>query len=337
MHNPSLKPIRHLWNHFLGKYAYHHQKVKVENRPEVFAIEVTNHCNLNCIMCPRRKMTREIGMISFGLFKNIIDQIKDYDTHVLLHGFGEPLFHPQLDKMINYCAKNGLTTELSTNAAILNKENASKILNGELDKIIISSDGITKETYEKVRSGANFEQTKDNIVNFLKLKREMSFKKPYTVLQIIQMNETEKEIADFKKQWEPYADEILIKRFTTWGEQVEGIKELSKIEHRFRSVSEPRYPCLWLWTNVVVQWNGDVVPCCFDYDSKCILGNLKEKTLVEVWNSDKMLNLRKQQLQSNYENPLCKQCIDWQGEPAERLYPVSPSILKRMINFVRES
>ena len=336
MLDTQLKTTKYIWNRFLGEYAYKHRQIKARNRPEVFAIEVTNYCNLDCVMCPRREMKRKVGMMSFDLFKEIIDQIRDYNRHVLLHNFGEPLFHPQIDKMIDYCAENRIKTKFSTNGTILDREHTLKILNSRLDGIILSLDGSTRETYEKLRVKGEYEQVEQNIVNFLKLKREMHLKKLHTIIQIIHMNETETEIIDFIKRWKPYVDEVLIKPYSTWADQVEGIKELSKPEHRFKPKIKRRYPCLWPWVTVVIQWNGDVVPCCYDYDSKYILGNVKEKSLVEIWNGEEVLNLRRQFVEGNYNNPLCKQCIDWPGEPAEKLYPLSISPLRKMVRFLRE-
>jgi radical SAM protein with 4Fe4S-binding SPASM domain len=279
-------------------------------------------------------MKRKIGYIDTELFKKVIDEIKDYSSYVWLHDFGESLFHPKMESLIDYCADSGVMPFLSTNATILNEKNALRILNSKLEKIILSLDGATKETYEKVRVKGNFEETKSNITNFLEMKKKMGKAKPYTIVQIIRMKETEDEINDFKSQWEGLADEVMVKKFGVWADQVGGIKELSEDGQRSYPSRQERFPCMMLFRNVVVLWNGDVVPCCLDYDAKLVLGNVKEKTLNEIWHSEKFNQLRKSHFEGDYGNPLCKGCLDWEGGAKNALYPFSKKNLETLPRLI---
>lgn len=97
-----------LWNCFLNHYSYFHREVKCRSKPEVFAIEFTNYCNLNCAICHRRKMERKVEYVDFSLFKKIIDEVKRCNRYIWLHNFGKPLFHSNLVYMINYCNNNSV-------------------------------------------------------------------------------------------------------------------------------------------------------------------------------------------------------------------------------------
>lgn len=57
-----------------------------------------------------------------------------------------------------------------------------------------------------------------------------------------------------------------------------------------------------------VCWNGNVVPCCYDYDEKYILGNVKDQSLAAIWNGEPMRRLRNEFLENNVTNNLCKNC-----------------------------
>lgn len=322
--------VRYFANRLLSDYNYYHRKVNVNNKPEIFAIELTNYCNLRCVMCPRRLMKRKIGFMDFNLFKKIINQIKGYNDYVWLHDMGESLFHPQLELFINYCADNGIKPFLSTNATVLNGKNALKILNSKLDKLLLCLDGATQETYEKIRVNSNFDKVRNNILNFLKLKKKLGKSKPYSVIQIIQMNETEKEIETFKKQWDGLADEVLVKVFSTWAGQIEDIKKISKEEHRYYPFRKERYPCSLLWRNLVVLWDGDVVPCCLDFDGKFVFGNLNEEKLDEIWNSEKIQKMRMEQINNNFDNLLCRECLEWSGDKKDVFYPLSWKMVKKV-------
>lgn len=305
--------IKYAFNQILAIYQYHFAKIKVKNKPQVFAIELTNYCNLDCAMCPRQAMKRRVGFMDAVLFKKIISQIKDYNHAVWLHLFGESLFHPQIGEFIDYCAENGIKAKLSTNGTVLTKEKSSILLNSKLDTIILSIDAVTREKYQKIRVKGDFDATRENITNFLKLKKELKKTKPFTITQVIKMNETEDEISMFKKEWGNTSDAVIVKNFCTWASQIKEIKGMAKDGHLYHVPRNKRYPCLALWNYVVVMWNGDVVPCCRDYDGKMVLGNLNQESLEDVWNSEKMQKLRKEHIGHNYDNPLCKDCIEWYG------------------------
>lgn len=327
--------LRYLQNRFLGEFNYFHRKSVLSNKPEVFAIEITNYCNLKCKMCPRIFMKRKVGFMDFELFKKIVDQIKGRVDYISLVSFGEPLFHPRFDDFIKYCSENGIKTHMSTNATILNEKNALRILNSGLDKIYFSLDATTEETYRKLRVSGNFEETKKNIINFLKLKKKLQKKKPYSVVQMVKMKETDKEIDAFKEEWEDLADEVYPINFISWANQIDEISEMAEDRHRHSPHKRKRYPCNLLWRSFSVLWNGDVVLCCLDFDGKSVLGNLKKDKIDDLWNSKRMVEIRKQQINGIYINPLCKRCMDWCGDEKDIFYPVSIEFGKKFKKIMK--
>jgi MoaA/NifB/PqqE/SkfB family radical SAM enzyme len=91
--------------------------------PTVFYIEPTNDCNLSCIMCPRKKSRKAVGYMSFGLFRDVVDQLSRRNIAQLsLHLAGEPLLHPRIAEMVAYAKGSGLrTVRFATNATLLNE------------------------------------------------------------------------------------------------------------------------------------------------------------------------------------------------------------------------
>jgi MoaA/NifB/PqqE/SkfB family radical SAM enzyme len=123
--------------------------------------------------------------MDFQLFKKIIDEIAGKVHDVNLFHRGEPLLNSDLIPMIAYAAENGVKTRIHTNATLLNKELDRDIILSGLDLISFSFDGYTRETYEKNRIGAKFDESLANIINFLNVKKQLKSKKPYTVIQVI--------------------------------------------------------------------------------------------------------------------------------------------------------
>ena len=312
-------------NNYRTYVDYYHRRTVLNNRPRIFAIELTNYCNLDCSMCPRQMMKREIGFMDFDLFKAIVDQCKKDTDHVWLHLFGESTFHPRLKQCIDYCAEQGIKPYLSTNATILTEENAHMLLTSGLELVYLCLDGSSKETYDKLRLKSDFTKTRGHITDFLELKKKLNRKKPITVVSMIRMEETQKEIDAFRKQWKGLADQVLIKKFCSWANQNQEIVEkMEKGERDKRRFSKrKRYPCTSFWKHAVVHWNGDVVPCCLDFDGKMILGNLKEQKLEDIWNSARVRAIREAQKTGNFDNPLCQNCAEWVGYARNVLYPFS--------------
>ncbi|MDI6795102.1 MAG: radical SAM protein, partial [bacterium] len=124
--------------------------------PAHINIEVTNDCNLRCIMCPGRRMPRPIGYMGMALYRKICDEAVRIGTKsFLLYLSGEPLLHPELPEMVKYAKEAEIGfVGLSTNATLLTGEKARQLLESKIDRMTISLDGVNKATYESLRIGA---------------------------------------------------------------------------------------------------------------------------------------------------------------------------------------
>jgi len=335
LHRSIAVQSRALINCCLAEYYYARKDSDLKNMPRIFAIELTNYCNLSCAACPRAHMKRDVGFMDFGLFKTIIDQVKGHVGFIWLHNFGEPLFHPRIGEFIAYCARNNIRTGISTNATILDEKKAAMILNSGLDHIVIAIDGATKETYQKFRGGGDFEKVCNNAENFFVLKRRLKKTKPFTEVQLVRMDETETEAGAFKEKWSALADNVFIKDFCAWGDQVRSITGLIEKKPKYYAYRARRRPCMALWRDGVVLWNGDLVLCCMDYDGKMVLGNLRDERLEDIWNSKRISGLRREQIEENYDNPLCRDCSEWSGRQMDinffrlKLFPYFKRLLRK--------
>ena len=329
--------MRYLWNYFQSERSYHQRRLDLPNKPFVFSIETTSYCNLACVMCPYPDMTRPHEMMEPELFFKVVDEVKDYNGMLWLHNLGEPLAHPRFDDLVRYVKDAGLSCGMSTNATLLNDKRADRIFASGLDKIILCMDGITTETYEKMRVGAKFEKVTANIERFLERKQSGGHRTPQAIVQLIYMKETEQQVPEFRRRWEGLADKVHIKRFSTWAEQVDGIADLADAEHRYEpdhTTSQERHPCAYLWRNVVVAANGDVIPCCVDYDARMVMGNVNDSTLEEIWHGETFRNVRQDHLEGRFLDT-CATCKEWVGGPANRTYPIGKPALAKLARLPR--
>ncbi|MDH4197479.1 MAG: SPASM domain-containing protein, partial [Candidatus Aminicenantes bacterium] len=178
-------------------------------------------------------------------------------------------------------------------------------------------------------------ETKANVERFLELKKRRGARRPLTIVQIINMMNTEIEVAGFKKEWQRKADQVLVKAFATWSDQVSGIKELAKDGQRIKPAAGKRPPCLYLWRSLVIQWDGTIVLCCNDFDNKLVVGDANRQSLRDVWNSPLMRDLRRRHLRGDFATPICRDCAEWIGEPLRRLFPLALTSFRKIRGFLR--
>ena len=258
-------------------------------------------------MCLNRALAGDKkGLMDFGLFRKIIDEAKDYVYDVYLHHRGEPLLHPEFPQMIEYAEKSGLKVKFHTNGTLMKPDLSRKILRAGPDLVSFSVDGFTKETYEKIRVNADFDETMDNISCFLRYKKELGFKKPYTIIEEIEFPEY-KSPADEenKKKFSEHfrrlgLDEIIFKKLYNWAGYLD--IDTSKLGERSYTT------CTFLWYSATIFWNGTVSPCPQDYYGKIRLGNVNEKPLREIWNDNEYVSLRQQILSDVGKLSPCNKC-----------------------------
>ncbi len=283
---------------------------KLRKFPHLVQPEITNACNANCIMCPQEEMTRKIGEMDFNLYRKIIDECSKNRARVkTICPFlnGEPLLNHRLKDHISYAKEKNRKAEviIYTNASLLDEKRALELMDSGLDKMFISFDGCTKETYERIRQNLDFEIVNNNVLRFFQLKKQLKRKKPQVDLSIIEMEETKRETEKFITKWKPLADSVTVKDFSNWGgkfSEKDQKKEL-KIE---------RYPCPRLWFHLVILRDGNVAICCLDYDGKFILGNVKKNSIREIWNGEVINNYRSLHIRGEYEKiSICEKCNSW--------------------------
>lgn len=319
--NKTVNKIRLLYAHLTQAFAYFTRSVRISSYPLVFNIEPTNHCPMDCKMCPRRHMSRKQGHMKLELFKRIIDQIKVYDNQIWLHHFGDPLVHPQFPDMVRYCHQRGISINCSANPTLLNDALSEKLIDSGLDNIYLSLDSIDDRSYKDARGGsANYDRAVSGIMGLIKLKNSKCSITPRVTVGLIYMKSTEKYIDKFKGVWDiPGVDAVCIKPFTGFG--LDALLDQADESTVRKIKNKSVYPCLRLWRSVTILWDGSVVPCCYDYDARYIIGNLNDCSLESIWNNPRMLDLRKQNILNVFSGEgaaLCGNCAERYGWPSFR-------------------
>ena len=275
--------------------------------PADVIVETTSYCNLSCIICPYPTLKRAKGSMDFKMFKKIVDEVavENPSTGLWVAIMGEPLLESdRLIEMLRYAMEKGLkNVNLNTNARFLSSDVANRLLSTGLSRIIVSLDALTKETYDRIRVGGDFDETVKNIEGLLDIKEKRKLSKPDVIVQFIVMDENEKEADAFREHWIGKGAVVKLRLKLGWGDAV-------ATEDLDAAGVERNFPCPWLLRTMSIHWDGSVAQCDADYEGGYSPGDIKNQSLKEVWNGE-LRKRRERHWALDFSHPLCKNCKDW--------------------------
>lgn len=280
--------------------------------PNRITLEVTNRCNLGCTFCPRHLVDMNLGNMDWALFQKIVDEAANQLPITLVLFFrGESLIHLELAKMIKYAKTKGIgPIQLASNGFLLTTELGEELIDAGLDFISFSLDTIDKEVYQKTRINSDLQIAMDNVINFVTLcedKKKQGIRVPEIQVSSIDVEEYRESQAEFIEFWRKYADRVRIYM------EHSSDGNLGSISTELPVDRAQRKPCGKIYTDIVIYWNGDIALCNHDWDNKLGIGNVKEHSIQEIWNSDAYSNIRQMHERAEFsENMACAHCDHWQ-------------------------
>jgi radical SAM protein with 4Fe4S-binding SPASM domain len=159
------------------------------SRPRCVFIEVTNRCNLACVMCVRTFLAYEPPRdLSWEEFVAIADQFPAMERAVL-HGVGEPLLSRALPDMIRYLKRRGITVLFNSNGTLLTPRWQEALVESGLDEFRLSLDAVTPELYAQLRGKPLFETVLANVQALVATKERLGVTTPRISLWCVGMQE----------------------------------------------------------------------------------------------------------------------------------------------------
>jgi len=284
-------------NFLLSKKEEDEKRIRLKSKPYNYVIEPTNICNLQCPLCSTGvgAETRDKGKMTLENFKKFIDEIKDVAVQISLQNWGESTLVKDLSLMIKYAADNKIFINLSTNFSInYSKNYLEELMKSGLGVLLIDVDGTTNEVYKKYRVSGDLDIVIDNIRTVVKFKKENNIKYPIIKTKMLVMKHNEHQINDFKK----LSKELGVDQIELGNIQINPKTAKNWLpdnpEYKYASYEQSRdvEPCHWPWSGMVVNWNGDVSPCCIVDDSNSDFGNIFDVGLDKLWNNEYYISAR---------------------------------------------
>ncbi len=248
--------------------------------------ETSTQCNYDCIICPREQLTRKKETMSFELFKMLFDKINSetdqYNT-LTFPGMGEPMLDRTLNQKIEYAKKKNFTVLMLTNASLLTLDKFKEFESLGLDSVRVSFYGNSPDSYKKVHNVKDeglFDKIRGTLTEICRTKTTTQVLLTYNVVE----NGNDALTDSWINYWQDKADLLEVWRPHNWAV---GKSYRTVQKNQLKTCGRP------FKTPLQVQVDGTVNMCCFDFDGKLLLGDLKSQTLKEIFESpafNKILN-----------------------------------------------
>ena len=314
------------------------ERERLSSYPIKVNIDPGNICNLHCKACPTGVGLegRNKGLINWGTYKKIIDEIGDYLFEVDLYSWGEPFLHRQIFDMVEYANQKKITTIISSNFMVFNDEICEKIIKSQLSLLIVSLHGGSQESIDSYQVGTDFNKVINNMKKIVEMKNKLKSNKPFIQWRMVVTKYNEHEIEKVQKmakeigvnrlELAPYrcdmATEVLMsneRQFETaktFLPKDEGYSMYNYSKKEKKNIKND--DCIWLFMQAAVNWNGSVSPCCAIWHEKFDFGNISEKPFLEIWNNEKYIAARRLNRKNYKPDPklglVCATCYKNQAQ-----------------------
>lgn len=296
-------------------------------KPFTVLIEPTSLCNFKCIQCFQSikddsYFTENRGNMPMQRFQLIMEQLLDWSgprIKVLkLSLYGEPLANPEFCEMLRVAREAGVAEriETTTNASLLSREVAEKLVENQLDYSRVSIYAVDQQKHFEVTGvGIDISIIHQNLLVLQEIKKQKGSAKPFVSCKMLDSYNSD-ENGLFLRMYQDVADEVYIDKPHSWIklDGVDFIKnyykdEVDTVTEDLTENSSRKIACPMAFTTMAVRSNGDVSPCCVDFVGGTNLGNMEESPLKEIWNSDKWYEFQKMQLENRkHKNFSCARC-----------------------------
>lgn len=293
---------------------------KMPSFPRIIELEITNHCNFQCIMCKtgNGQAKRERGYMSEEVYDKLINELSGKNTAIKFVGQGESTLHPSFLEWVKKAKEKGIVCHLTTNGSMFHEQYMNAVIESGIDSVKFSFQGVTSEGYKMLRIKDDFDVLLEKIKKLYELRGEKI--NPFITIGTSVLMETQEEIENFKKQCIPFCDKLEVGVTTLefvnldFIADLENRKKMQEIQQSQKKALRRYKCCHQVFDVITLHWNGNICACCADNDEVMVLGNIHNMTINECWNCEKENYYRKLLLDRRYEAlPLCKDCFDVYG------------------------
>lgn len=317
---------------FVNNYSQNRQILKDAiplALPLCISLEASNLCNFKCIMCYHgsdryAEESKPLKNMDMSLFLKCVEDIQKWCDKeeskiklIKLYSLGEPLLHPDICDMVRVIKKANIcnTLEITSNASLLTKEIAEKLVDNGLDIFRASIYSVDRDKSREItQTNVSPKQIEENIRYMKNYRDSRGYDTPFISAKMIDSYSDENErfrsiyteVADeayLDKLMDSPANENTVVRY--YGERAEEARKDIGDSRLYKNRKACRYP----FTHMTVRSDGKVLVCCTDWPQKTVVGDAVVESLQKVWHSKALYDFRCMMLKTKgCGNSLCAQC-----------------------------
>ncbi|QHQ60690.1 radical SAM protein [Anaerocolumna sedimenticola] len=294
--------------------------------PKNIMIELTNACNHKCIFCAHDKMKRKIGNCDKNFIFDIMKQARDAGAEeVGFYMTGEPFLVSALPDYVEKANQLKYSyIYITTNGVLANANKVMELYKKGLKSLKISINAGTKKTYEIIHGKDDFDKVIENLKNIKGLKKDNNINLPIFVSFVrnkLNMNEIDK----LRNLIEDYIDQFVIYDAYNQGGNMYELNDTIMVDDFHGGI---QMPCNMIFNRIHITYEGYLNACCVDFDNFMATSDLHKIKLIDAWNSDLMINLRRQHMSGNLKSNMCYNCINNKNT---KIAPLNKELYEREI------
>lgn len=312
-----------LYLYLLRTYTKFHTVGRCLNFPLVLQIQTQSACNGRCSICPYRIVSKKLqqGTMEWSLFEKVVSELasESHPSLILFELHNEPLMDKRIFDWIKHIKSLSPDKHcvIVTNGELLDQFSAMEILQSNLDRLAVSLNAYTKETYERINNGLEYDRV---VRNFTDLLSNPSLR-PKLGLSFALTEENVQEVQQAVSYWKMQGLYTRVLGITNRAGSLDNYEEI-RLKSAYSSGSlfrtgwkrltsgvRAKIGCELPFYQMNILFNGDVIICCHDWNRATVVGNAGTSSLKEIWNSDKMNEIRRLILRKKYDRiDSCKEC-----------------------------
>lgn len=290
--------------------------------PLVLQLQTQSFCNGRCSICPYRIVKKKLdqGTMEWNLFEKIASESASRHrlSTVIFHLQNEPLLDKRIFDWVRYfkTIRPGTFCTMNTNGELLDRFSTADIIQSNLDRLIISINAYSKEVYESINNGLNYDNVMKNIASLISnpsLRHKVMLDYVLTKQNLLEVHQA-------MQHWKKQGLQTRVVELTNRAGSLEGYENIRPTSHYYNNPVLSRAWRRWApsiksvlgchipFYHMSILFNGDVI-CCQDWNRAIIVGNIRTNSLREVWNSEKMNEIRRLILRKRYNQiNMCQEC-----------------------------
>ena len=296
----------------------------IPERPSRVIVEPTNACNLACSYCGNKDMVRPWTYLPMDRFRRLVGEMEELGVpRITLHTIGESTMHPDLPDMIAVAKDAGLTVTLSTNGTLLTEDLVERMVAAGPDILNVSVDAADPEKLKAIRPGIDPEGVVEGMRRLRRVRDERGrvVDSPWGEVRLPSLVATSVITRYWDKQEErawfdlyaPLVDDVFFHWPNSHADYVpdEPHKRRGILPPKMRDwlYKKVRYSCHYPWDALFLLSDGTMSVCRFDFDARVEVGRYPESSLLELWNGQKMMSLRKAHMDFDFKDwSTCENC-----------------------------